>query len=480
MGNAASIEPDGTILSGGENYEIPQNAPLVESVQIGGPSEEVQPAKPASKQIVRKQSSMEREDQPEEEVDAVDLLFQYIPYYGQGDSSNDSIVRSTLSSLSVEDIDRVDAYGNTLLLVACQYRCEPLVRIMLNKGADPNAVNTSGASCLHFACYKESMSKNIAKLLLQNGANPEICETTFGCTPLHYCAGTGDVDFCKMLLSYGANVSTYDYYQYTCVDYAREANMREVAVFLQKKMLMTASQGPAGFAANRGPDNGLFFGKSDQTVPGRMVGGNASFRMSPTKNVPISVMDAREEEWVPNVDPSTGATYFLNTTNGECLWESDYLKRAAASPQRDDLLGGIQRDDSRGESVHVVGDSDDLLGGNSMKRKESGSNLPGLIRSQLSSNRLSVPSSTDSAQVKKLLNEAKLQADAELEKERSDNRALQAEKDGKIAKLESEVSSLTREKERTEVRHDCSTRTQCIDEQFPDYLKFTCRLRYKS
>jgi hypothetical protein len=31
-----------------------------------------------------------------------------------------------------------------LLMIACSYRCEDLVRIMLNKGADPNAVNSSG------------------------------------------------------------------------------------------------------------------------------------------------------------------------------------------------------------------------------------------------------------------------------------------------------------------------------------------------
>lgn len=452
MGNAASIEPDGTFVLASENDKISMD-PEAEGRLIDSPPPPTQEPVPPPKKVVRRQPSVEKED-PEEEVDAVDLLFQFIPYYGQGDASNDSIVRSTLSSLSVEDIDKVDSYGNTLLLLACQYRCEPLVRIILNKGADPNALNSAGASCLHFACYKESMSKNIAKLLLQNGANPEISETTFGCTPLHYCASTGDVDFCKMLLSYGAHVGTYDYYQYTCVDYAREAGMREAAVFLQKKMLMTASQGPAGFAAGRG-DGGLFFGKSDQTVPG--LQGNASFRMSPTKQVAYSIMDSRDEEWVANFDPSTGSKYYLNTTNGECLWEADYLKRLNSSNgargNADDLLGGMRRE----ESVHQFQAGDvDLLGGipsgKDIKRTESGNNMSGLMKSQLSSKRLVTDSLTTSdSSVKKLLNEAKMQAEADLEKERSDNRAVIAEKDGKIAKLSSEVSMLTREKERTEV-----------------------------
>lgn len=121
-----------------------------------------------------------------EDLEPVEVLQQYIPYYNQGDPANDSIVRSALSGLSVEDIDTKDEYGNTLLLLACQYRCEDLVRIMLNKGADPNAVNSSGACGLHFACYRDSSSYPIAKILLTNGANPDIAETTYGCCPLHY------------------------------------------------------------------------------------------------------------------------------------------------------------------------------------------------------------------------------------------------------------------------------------------------------
>lgn len=129
------------------------------------------------------------EEVDDDDVSPTHLLLQFIPYYGQGDPSNDSTVRAALSSLAIDEIDSRDDYGNTLLLLACQYRCEDLVRIMLNKGADPNAINSSGACCLHFACYRESASFTIAKNLLQNGANPEIHETSYGCTPLHYCAG---------------------------------------------------------------------------------------------------------------------------------------------------------------------------------------------------------------------------------------------------------------------------------------------------
>jgi hypothetical protein len=395
----------------------------------------------------------------EEEVDAMDVLFQFIPYYGQGDTSHDSIVRSTLSSLSVEDIDHRDEYGNTLLLIACQYRCEPLVRIILNKGADPNALNTSGASCLHFACYKESMSKPIAKLLLRNGANPEVSETTFGCTPLHYCASTGDVDFCKMLLSYGAHVGTYDYYNYTCVDYAREAGMHEAAVFLQKKMLMTASQGPAGFAASR---NGLYFGKTDQAV--------SKVVMTHQYSSPNLEQDS---EWVECFDQASNGKYYMNSSTGECLWESDYLRKMAAEKD----AASIRRVDS------AMLDSDSLLGGTPPSApKESKVKInttpdvvpppsvlspinpsPALQKTMSAkemSNSTAMSATIDPNTIKKLLDEAKLQSDAVLDQERLEFQGKIAERESKISKLESANQSLQRDKDRIEVYIECNFKYQ--------------------
>ncbi len=228
----------------------------------------------------------------------VDILLQFIPYYGQGDPSNDSIVRATLSGLSIDDIDSKDEYGNTLLLLACQYKCDDLVRIMLGKGADPNAINSSGACCLHFACYRESASFNSARLLLQNGANPEVSELTYGCTPLHYCAGTGQLDLIKLLLSHGAEVGTMDYYNYTCADYAREAGMHDVAQFLQSRLdKMNAQQ-------SHGQHSHSMNGSSSNLLAGM-----------------------QDNSWVQHVDPQTNGKYYMNAETGETLWENDYLTR---------------------------------------------------------------------------------------------------------------------------------------------------------
>ena len=232
----------------------------------------------------------------DDDVKPVDILLQYIPYYGQGDPSNDSIVRATLNQLSIDEIDSKDEYGNTLLLLACQYKCDDLVRIMLGKGADPNAINSSGACCLHFACYNESASYDAARVLLQNGANPEIAELTYGCTPLHYCAGTGEIEFCKLLLSHGAMVNTADYYNYTCVDYAREAGMSECMGYLQQQLDRY---------------NAAHTGSQGRTLH------------SPASNHNLLV----DTTWVEYTDPVSGGKYFINSHTSETLWETDLRER---------------------------------------------------------------------------------------------------------------------------------------------------------
>jgi hypothetical protein len=199
-----------------------------------------------------------------------------------------------LSGLSVEDIDSKDEYGNTLLLLACQYRCEDLVRIMLNKGADPNALNLSGACGLHFACYRESASYNVTKILLQNGANPDVAESTFGCTPLHYCAGAGDIEFCKLLLAYGAQIDAYDYYNYTCVDYAREASMTELAAFLQIRLEKAQNMSRLRSSASQQPEVAASLVASD---------------------------------WEPHTDPTTKGKYYMHVKTGEVVWENELLRR---------------------------------------------------------------------------------------------------------------------------------------------------------
>lgn len=240
----------------------------------------------------------------DDDLNLVEVIQQLIPYYGQGNSSNDSNLRAALSGLTTEDIDSKDPYGNTLLILACCYRCEDLVRIMLNKGADPNAVNNSGSCCLHFACHKDSYSLVIAKSLLSHGASPDVHEMQYGCTPLHYCATAGNIDFCKLLISKGAQVTAVDYYGNTPIDYARESGSVEIVAYLNQKS-RDISTPVAGQRNNRNN----FSNNHHNNSNGNGGGGGAL------------------KEWNMYFDPASGCNYYVHSTTGEAVWENEFASR---------------------------------------------------------------------------------------------------------------------------------------------------------
>lgn len=120
------------------------------------------------------------------EEDKMKLLREFIPYFDTGDKTGDSMVMSILSTAGAQELaaDRAgDEFGNTLLILACQYRCTGLVPLILAKGdgvVDVNAVNSAGACALHFACYKSSLCAETVVLLLARGASPNVVEKTYG------------------------------------------------------------------------------------------------------------------------------------------------------------------------------------------------------------------------------------------------------------------------------------------------------------
>ena len=92
-------------------------------------------------------------------------------------------MRSILSAADAAELVGRDAYGNTLLILACQYRLKALVPLILARGGgaiDVDATNAEGACALHFACYKDSVCTETAMLLLERGAAPERVENTYG------------------------------------------------------------------------------------------------------------------------------------------------------------------------------------------------------------------------------------------------------------------------------------------------------------
>ena len=77
-------------------------------------------------------------------------------------------------------LDSVDCMGDTALHVLARRPNLYGARLLLEAGADPNAVGDMGETPLHVAVSAES--EEMVQLLLENGANSEII-SEFGDTP---------------------------------------------------------------------------------------------------------------------------------------------------------------------------------------------------------------------------------------------------------------------------------------------------------
>ena len=105
-----------------------------------------------------------REMMDDETRQMIEILQEIIPFYGQGDHQSDSIVRDTIERLPEHALELPDASGNTILLLACQSGAYDLVPLLLSRGSDACAQNNDGVASLHFTCYTDSFSPEMAQV----------------------------------------------------------------------------------------------------------------------------------------------------------------------------------------------------------------------------------------------------------------------------------------------------------------------------
>ncbi|CAM9186530.1 unnamed protein product [Ascophyllum nodosum] len=281
-------------------------------------------------------NARQQNEQQDEEEDKMKLLREFIPYFGTGDATSDSMVRSILGAADAEELteDGNDDYGNTLLILACQYRCTGLVPLILAKGGggaiDVNAVNSAGACALHFACYSGSLCMETAVLLLERGASPELAEKTHGCNPLHYAAGAGNVDLCKRLIEAGANTRTCDFHRYTAIDYAKHAGAEGCVAYLER--VTAATPGAANAAGEAGVHTSAAGVETDVvgTPIDSMCDDGQLRRQTSFLREFGSDGEEREGYWGRECDPESGLAYYLNVKTGESAWENELLSQARA------------------------------------------------------------------------------------------------------------------------------------------------------
>jgi ankyrin repeat protein len=76
------------------------------------------------------------------------------------------------------------------------------VKAFLDKGTDVNAKTQYGATALSYSCDKGHVE--VVKLLLERGADPNVKDTFYGATPMSWAAPKGFVEIVKLLIEKGA------------------------------------------------------------------------------------------------------------------------------------------------------------------------------------------------------------------------------------------------------------------------------------
>uniref|UniRef100_A0A286XCD4 Uncharacterized protein n=1 Tax=Cavia porcellus TaxID=10141 RepID=A0A286XCD4_CAVPO len=103
---------------------------------------------------------------------------------------------------------RTDQDSRTALHWACSAgHTEIIVKALLGKGAQVNAVNQNGCTPFHYAASKNR--HEIAVMLLENGANPD-AKDHYEATAMHQAAAKGNLKMIHILLYYKASPNIQD------------------------------------------------------------------------------------------------------------------------------------------------------------------------------------------------------------------------------------------------------------------------------
>lgn len=118
--------------------------------------------------------------------------------------SSDSKISNNPSNVG---IDAQDSSGCTPLLIASQYGHPDLAAFLIRRGANPNAVDSSRDTALHWAAYKGSVEV-CGMLLHQTGAEGQLdAQDSFGQTPLHLASLRGNLETVQFLMEEAESVS---------------------------------------------------------------------------------------------------------------------------------------------------------------------------------------------------------------------------------------------------------------------------------
>ena len=151
--------------------------------------------------------------------------------FGAAATGNVAVVRSLLSG-DLASVDDRGPDGYTALHLAAYFGQLEIARLLLGRGADPNAValNESRVTPLHSAVAAQH--RDTASLLMALGASPNAVQHG-GWTPLHSAARNGDEAIADMLLLRGADATRMSDDGKTPIDLAVENGHAALAGILR-------------------------------------------------------------------------------------------------------------------------------------------------------------------------------------------------------------------------------------------------------
>jgi len=123
--------------------------------------------------------------------------------------------------------------GESLLHVAIDNQDYHTAEILLENGADPNAVTEYGITPLHYAVQKDGSYDTIKKLILY-GANVN-SKNKYGTTPLHIAVKYGTVRRAKLLVGNGADVNAFDSQRHTPLHLAANDRLSMIRYLISQK-----------------------------------------------------------------------------------------------------------------------------------------------------------------------------------------------------------------------------------------------------
>lgn len=123
--------------------------------------------------------------------------------------------------------------GFTPLGLACYFGHEDLARFLVLKGADVNIASKNGFNVFPIHSAVASNNLNLAKILLDAGAYPNVCQKA-GVAPLHTAAQLGNIELIILLLEHGAEVGLRMEGGKLPADLAAEKGYNEIAEILRE------------------------------------------------------------------------------------------------------------------------------------------------------------------------------------------------------------------------------------------------------